>query len=224
MSPDDDYDRATAEATAEAYDAEAQATGWLGPEVAFGLVYEHVLPGQSVLDLGIGTGLASVLFRKAGLRVHGMDISQEMLDAYRAKGFDDLARHDLAKPPYPYASESFDHVVCVGVLNFLNDPSPVFAETGRLLKAGGTFVFVTLDRTEGEDPGLVVGPEHTKTDESITMYRHSGMQISGWVDGSGCAHVRSLPFTAYMDADKTQSMRLKCYVAKKTGNLDHGGS
>ena len=132
MSPHEEYDRAAAAATAEAYDAEAQATGWLGPEVAFGMVYQHVLPDQSILDLGIGTGLASVLFRKAGLKVHGLDIAQDMLDACRWKGFDDLRRHDLTEPPYPYASESFDHVVCVGVLPFFSHLSPVFAETARI--------------------------------------------------------------------------------------------
>ena len=57
-----------------------------------------------------------------------MDISQEMLDACRWKGFDNLTLHDLTEPPYPYASESFDHVLCLGVLNFFSDPSPI----GRL--------------------------------------------------------------------------------------------
>ena len=46
----------------EAYDEEAEATGWFGPEVAFGLIYKYIQPGQSILDIGIGTGLGSVLF------------------------------------------------------------------------------------------------------------------------------------------------------------------
>jgi|GEM_PF-5571654 len=70
------------------YDEEAEATGWFGPEVAFGLAYAHVHHGQSILDIGIGTGLGSALFKKAGLQVHGMDISPEMLEACRKKGFD----------------------------------------------------------------------------------------------------------------------------------------
>ncbi len=45
-----------------AYDEEAEATGWYGPEVAFGLTYAHVQPSQSMLDIGIGTGLGSILF------------------------------------------------------------------------------------------------------------------------------------------------------------------
>ncbi len=43
------------------YDQEAKATGWLGPEITFGLTYTYVNAGDRLLDLGIGTGLGSVL-------------------------------------------------------------------------------------------------------------------------------------------------------------------
>jgi predicted TPR repeat methyltransferase len=211
-SPSEEQDSMSAKAAAEFYDSEARATGWLGPEVAFGLVYEYVRPGQSILDLGIGTGLASILFRKAGLKVHGMDVSQEMLDACRWKGFDDLTRHDLTNPPYPYAAGSFDHVACIGVMSFLYDLSPVFAETARMLRTGGTFVFVTSDRTDQEDFELVVGPERTGSGEGVTMYRHSGAQIGGWTDRFGFMLLKSLQFTTYMDHDRKERMRTTCYV------------
>ena len=205
----------TPEETAREYDASAEATGWYGPEAAFGLVYERLAPGQSVLDLGIGTARAAVLFRKAGLRVSGLDLSQEMLDASRTKGFDDLTQHDLTKPPYPYGAESFDHVACLGVLPFLDDLTPVFAETARLLKPSGTFAFMTLDRAPDEAPDFVVGREHTDTDVSVTMHRHSAEQVSDYADAAGLTVVRSLPFTAYKDPEKTQPMRARCYVATK---------
>lgn len=50
------------------------------------MAYEQIQPGQSILDIGIGTGLRSILFRKAGLTVHGMETSQDMLEACRTKG------------------------------------------------------------------------------------------------------------------------------------------
>jgi hypothetical protein len=95
------------------YDEEAEASGWYGPEVAFGLAFKHVMPGQSILDIEIGTGLGSVLFRKAGLDVHGIDISSQMLDVSCSKGFGSLQRHDLRKLPYPYESESMHHAICI---------------------------------------------------------------------------------------------------------------
>jgi predicted TPR repeat methyltransferase len=209
------HDPAAVQAIAEAYDREARATGWLGPQVALGMLYEYLLPAQSLLDLGIGTGLASVLFRKAGLKVTGLDIDQQMLDVCRWKGFEDLARHDLTERPYPFPSDSFDHAVCVGVLPFLADLSPVFLEVGRVLRTGGMLVFMTLDRAEHEDFEMVVGPEHTKTGGSVTMYRHSRQQITGWIDEAGFTLVESLSFAVHRDAARREPLQAACYLVRK---------
>jgi predicted TPR repeat methyltransferase len=199
----------------EAYDEEAQATGWVGPEVAFALACEYTQPGQSILDIGIGTGLGSVLFRKAGLRVYGMDVSQEMLDACRGKGFTNLTRHDLTKPPYPYDPESMNHVVCVGVLQFFSDLSPMFRESARILRRDGLFVFAVGDRTEDDAPEVVVGAEHTLSGAPVTMYRHSARQIGRWADGNGFAPLRNLAFPVYMDRAKTRSLQAMAYLVRK---------
>lgn len=153
-----------------------------------------------------------------------MDISQEMLDACHWKGLNCLTRHDLASRPYPYASESFDYVVCLGVLPFLRDLPPLFAETQRLLKTGGVFVFMTADRAKDEELELVVGPESTGTNESVTLYRHSADQISRWLDEAGLAFLRSVPFAIYMDPEKSRVMPGKCYAARKAAVPGCAGS
>lgn len=73
--------------SAKGYDEQAQKTNWLGPQVVFGLAYEFVKLEQTLLDIGIGTGLSSILFHKAGLRVLGVDGSREVLDVCAAKNF-----------------------------------------------------------------------------------------------------------------------------------------
>jgi ubiquinone/menaquinone biosynthesis C-methylase UbiE len=210
------------EAMAAAYDDEAEATGWYGPEVAFGLSYAHVQPGQSILDIGIGTGLASVLYRKAGLEVHGMDFSSQMLDACRRKGLTSLQLHDLCKTPYPYDSESMDHAICAGVLQFFNDLSAVFQETNRIVRNNGLFVLVVADRSENEHYEVEVGAEHTKSGRTVTMYLHSPKQIGTWLERYGFELVKSLAFTVFMNRERTRSFPAKVYLARKMMSIATG--
>jgi 2-polyprenyl-3-methyl-5-hydroxy-6-metoxy-1,4-benzoquinol methylase len=54
---------------AENYDEAAKAINWQGPSLVFGLLSQYIRPGQTVLDIGIGTGLGSEPLSRAGLRV-----------------------------------------------------------------------------------------------------------------------------------------------------------
>jgi predicted TPR repeat methyltransferase len=198
-----------------AYAEETEATGWFGPEVLFGLSYAYVQPGQSVLDIGIGTGLGSDLFRKAGLRVYGIDISPQMLNACSIKGLKTVKLHDLTKAPYPFAAESMDHVVCTGVMNFFSDLSPIFIEAARILRSGGLFAFVVGDRAEEEPGEITVGPEHAHTEEIVTMYLHSPKQIDSYIEKNGFSLIRNLIFTVFLDPERTIAIQAKAYLAKK---------
>lgn len=87
---------------ANGYDDAALEIEWQGPSLVFGLMSGFIRPGQTILDIGIGTGLGSEPFFQAGLRVVGIDLSEEMLDACRKKGFTAcLLRHDLTVVPLP---------------------------------------------------------------------------------------------------------------------------
>jgi predicted TPR repeat methyltransferase len=202
-------------AVADAYDEEAGATGWFGPETAFGLAYASIRPGESIVDLGIGTGLAAQLFRAAGLQVTGVDVATEMLDACRGKGLTRLVRHDLTVAPYPFASRTFDHAVCVWVMQFMADLSVVFAETARLLRPGGTFVFVAGDRSEDEPASVAVGSEHTGEAGLLRMHRHSTRQIFEWLDAGGFLPLRDLAFGVPMDRERKHVLPARAYLARK---------
>jgi SAM-dependent methyltransferase len=199
-----------------AYAEETEATGWFGPEVLFGLSYAYLKPGQSMLDLGIGTGLGSDLFRKAGLKVYGLDISPQMLNACRSKGIKTVKLHDLTTMPYPFDSTSMDHAVCTGVMNFLSDLSPLFIETARILRPDGLFAFVVGDRAEDEPAEMIVGSEHTNSEETVTMYLHSPKQIDGYLEENGFSLMRNLVFTVYLDSEKTMATPARAYLARKS--------
>jgi predicted TPR repeat methyltransferase len=132
------------DAYAADYDDQVQAYDCNVADVLFGLCYEFVRPGQRLLDVGIGSGLSTQLFAKAGLEIYGMDFSPAMLDICRAKGFAaDLKQHDLLQLPWPYPAASFDHLVCCGVLHFIAQLDDILSEAGRVLSTGGVFAFTT---------------------------------------------------------------------------------
>jgi demethylmenaquinone methyltransferase/2-methoxy-6-polyprenyl-1,4-benzoquinol methylase len=94
-----------------------------------------LVPGARVLDLACGTGDLSRDTAEAGYAPVGVDISAGMLGA--ATTSNALVRGDGAA--LPFATASFDGVVCGFALrNFVALPT-VFSEVGRVLDSGGRF-------------------------------------------------------------------------------------
>lgn len=132
------------DAYAADYDRQVQAYNCFIGDLLFGLAYEYIQPGETLLDAGIGSGLSALPFTKAGLQVFGMDFSPAMLQICRDKGFvTDLHQHDLQQAPWPYPSGRFDLLVCCGVMHFIPHLEVAFAEASRVLKEGALFAFTT---------------------------------------------------------------------------------
>ena len=198
------------------YDKRIKEYGWVGSEVAFGLAYEFTSPGQTILDVGIGTGLGSVLFHRAGMVVYGLDNSDEMLDICRRKGFaSDLQLHDMKKLLYPYDGESIDHAVCIGVLQYFENIQPIIVEVARIIRESGVFVFTVMDRSPSESAAMVLGPEITDSGSTDTIYRHSTAQISEYLQACGFESVKFLEFNMSMDREQRRKSPVKTYVAMK---------
>ena len=203
---------------AESYEDAAQKTGWQGPSRVFDLLSRHTRPGEMILDRGIGTGLGSEPFSHAGLHITGMDLSESMLDVCRRKGFAErLVCHDLTEFPYPFAKGSFDHVISTGVFHFFPDLDLIFHEVTRILHEGGKFAFVTGDRSPEEPAEIIAGPEQTGTDKSVTLFRHTPGQITGWLEQNGFRLESSKQFTVWMDERHTKRLPARAILASKRG-------
>lgn len=199
------------------YDDDAKAFGWYGPAVVFGLAYPYITPGQVILDIGIGTGLGSAMFYKAGLKVVGMDVSDTMLEACRKKGWATrLVRHDLAVIPYPFGDDAFDHAVSTGVFQFYPDLGPVCGEAGRLVRRGGIFVFLTGDRDDEEPAEIIVPAERTGTGHPVMMFRHSVREITGWLEQEGFQIIGTLQFSVWLDRKRSGRFPARAYLAQNS--------
>jgi ubiquinone/menaquinone biosynthesis C-methylase UbiE len=168
------------DAYADTYDDQVRECGCYLAEVTFGLCYEYLQPGQLLLDAGIGSGLSSMLFAKAGLVVHGFDFSPAMLEVCRSKGTaQDLRQHDILEIPWPYPDRTYDHLVCCGVLHFIQDLDMIFSEAARVIKKGGLFIFTS------KLPGISL-PSHQKYQrldvDGFEVFSHSPTHLEGLFD------------------------------------------
>jgi predicted TPR repeat methyltransferase len=205
--------------SAEGYDLQARQTGWFCPEVVFGLAYEYVSPGETLLDLGIGSGLSSVPFHQAGLRVYGLDGSHEVLEVCAAKGFTtDLRQHDLRDLPFPYPSAFFDHVICVGVLNSFGELNPIFREVARLLKPGGIYAFTVEEQRPSQPEAYAINREAVdkkpQDDQAVTLFRHSQATITHLIDLEGFTLLKALEFLAFKYPAEHRDVYFKAYVTQ----------
>ena len=204
---------------AAGYDQQAQQTNWLGPQVVFGLTYEFVRPGESVLDLGIGSGLSSILFHQAGLRVFGLDGSSEILAVCAAKGFTvGLKQHDLCDLPLPYPDGFCNHVVSVAVLNSFQDLGGIFSEVAHIMQPEGLFAFTVEDQKPGQPDRYAINrvevAEQAQADTAVTLFRHPTATITRWFDQNGLVLLRSLEFVAFEYPAEKRNVLFKAYVAR----------
>jgi SAM-dependent methyltransferase len=100
-----------------------------------------------VLDAGCGPGSLAEEIAKRGHKTTGLDYSLDMVaQASRAAESAGTKRASFIQgdlDSLPFQNNSFDAVICVGVLQYLPDDRISIAELGRVLRPGGIAI-VTL--------------------------------------------------------------------------------
>ena len=104
---------------------------------------------KTVLDLGCAGGFMAEALADRGARVTGIDPAAEAIEAARAhaRQADREIDYDVGVgESLPYPDASYDAVVCVDVLEHVQDLAQVLSEVHRVLKPGGRFLFDTINR------------------------------------------------------------------------------
>ncbi|MDE8344935.1 MAG: class I SAM-dependent methyltransferase [Acidocella sp.] len=103
-------------------------------------------PGEQVLEVGVGTGLALPLDNQAK-RVTGIDLSAEMLVKARARSLG-LGLHnidgllEMDAQATSFATAKFDIAVAMFVASVVPDPRALVAELRRVVRPGGVILLV----------------------------------------------------------------------------------
>jgi ubiquinone/menaquinone biosynthesis C-methylase UbiE len=104
-------------------------------------------PGQTILDAGCGTGVFTIDMLSRGARVVGLDISIPMLNYARGR-CESLLFHpisaDLSRT-LPFKDESFDKVLSVTAIEFIEEAEALVAEMFRVTQKKGRIVVATLN-------------------------------------------------------------------------------
>ena len=205
---------------AASYDEQAETTHWLAPDVVYRLARNYVRPGETLLDLGIGSGLSSMPFHRAGLEVYGLDGSREILDVCRAKGFArELVLHDLCDLPLPYEAGRFDHMIAVGVLNSFRELAPLFTEAARVMRQQGVFAFTVEDLRAGQEASYAIN--RTNVDDlpdpetAVRLHRHARDEIVHMLGQAGFSLLDSEDFVGFHYPAEERDIIFTAYVAQK---------
>ncbi len=123
------------------------------------LRYADIEPGETILDIGCGAGIDSVMAAfKTGPsgRVVGLDFLSEMLErteaAARAAGLTNVETLEGEMEAIPLPDDSVDHIISNGVINLSPRKTRVLYECARVLRPGGKLCVSDLTVDENELP------------------------------------------------------------------------
>src|SRR5690242_10856565 len=171
-----------------------------------------LVPDQHVLEVASGSGgPALYLANRAHCRVTGIDSNEHgVAEATRAV-FDEQLSHRInfrvadATAPLPFASDTFDALVCIDSMNHFPDRLSVFQEWQRVLRPGRRAVFT--------DPVVITRPV---TNDDLAQRSSIGLFVftppgvnEGFIDTAGfnLLHREDVTANAALVAERWQRSR-----------------
>jgi len=106
-------------------------------------IFQEYIKDKSlrIIDVGCGTGLVGVELEKGGFsNFDGIDISQEMIDIAKQRGYAQLFIGSL-NVSLPCENNEYDAALCVGVFTHGHVGSNRLDELVRIVKPGGIICF-----------------------------------------------------------------------------------
>jgi ubiquinone/menaquinone biosynthesis C-methylase UbiE len=174
-------------------------------------------PGSSVLEIGCGAGFMAIALAQRGLLVQAIDSTEAMIEQAQrnVQGSEDAESLSLSigdVSALAFEDATFDLVIALGVIPWLEMPELALQEMARVTKPGGHIIFTADNRARLNalldpllNPSLVPLKQHIKG----ALARVGVRQLSS-KDVGATSHSRQFIDQALMQANlaKTKSKTL----------------
>jgi SAM-dependent methyltransferase len=162
---------------------------WIGPTTV--RKWSQILPrGCSILELGCGHGVVSLVLLDEGFEVYGVDASARMIEAFRRR-FPDAHAECSAVEDSDFFSRTFDGVVAWGLM-FLLPPDvqvAVLPKIARALNPGGKLLFTAPTQECAWQDALTGRKSFSLGDERYRQLLHTeGLVLDGEESDEGNNH------------------------------------
>ncbi|GHV23632.1 ubiquinone biosynthesis protein UbiE [Spirochaetia bacterium] len=100
----------------------------------------YIKEGDTVLDVGTGTGVIIPLLQKFtnAENIYAIDAAEKMIEAAKKKFADTKVNFVIGDVlDYPFNDEQFDHIVCYSVFPHFDNKPLAIARFAKILKPGG---------------------------------------------------------------------------------------
>ncbi|MBA3813676.1 MAG: class I SAM-dependent methyltransferase [Alphaproteobacteria bacterium] len=165
------------------------------------------LEGKKALDLGCGDGYDLSELKKKGAHIFGMDASKEMVVLAQQKNPEGTIKVGLIDN-IPFPDQTFD--VVVSKWAFQAEPSiePIYKEITRVLKPGGTLIYLTSHPIRQFIEKKQNGKDYFKNETVKSVF------FEGKISETGTSHT----FNEYFSPAFFSNFTLEKYEE----GLDHG--
>ncbi|NOQ16270.1 MAG: bifunctional 2-polyprenyl-6-hydroxyphenol methylase/3-demethylubiquinol 3-O-methyltransferase UbiG [Methyloprofundus sp.] len=155
---------------------------------------------QKIVDIGCGGGILTEGLAKKGATMLGIDLSEDLIDIADLHGLESGVNAHYKKISAEALAEaepaSFDHIVCMEMLEHVPDPGSIIAACAKMVKPGGHVFFSTLNRKPKAYLLAIVAAEHIlkmlpagthdyktfiKPSELSQSARDAGLELQGMI-------------------------------------------
>jgi ubiquinone/menaquinone biosynthesis C-methylase UbiE len=104
-------------------------------------ILQYLVKGEEVLSVGCGPAIIESALSERGFSITGLDVSQEALDCAP----DSVGTVAARAEDMPFPASSFDVVIYVASLQFIENYRKAIEETTRVLRPEGTLLVMLLN-------------------------------------------------------------------------------